>query len=188
MGSLHIRRTPSPTTLQREERGDNGVARNDENREDPPPPRTSLLPTDTDTPTSPRNGESDMDEDDSGTASTDTEHVEPLAARTATHQLAPYLPGLVGDGDEIREDRTRALSRILETKRKLRLYTTLGPVEGDQNTRVVIAKQAPKIISVEESPSCPVHEVEPDPESYPRGCVSRHAKVWTKAMNVEFSG
>ena len=71
-------------------------------------------------------------------SSSDGEASTPTAARTATRQLGEYMLG-PGDGDEIREGRTRVQTRALNRKAAAGRISTIGPCEGGRIFHALLA-------------------------------------------------
>ena len=92
-----------------------------------------------------------------------------------------------GDGDEIREGRTRAQTRALNREAVAGLFSTIGPCEGGRVFRALLAAQD---TGCEPTglPDCLLKEAEPEPNSYSTARSSIHSGVWTEAMQAEFDG
>ena len=92
-----------------------------------------------------------------------------------------------GDGDEIREGRTRAQTRALNREAAAGLIRTIGPCEGGRIIHALLAEQdaggEPTLL-----PNCLLKEAEPEPMSYFAARSSIHSGVWTEAMQAEFDG
>ena len=92
-----------------------------------------------------------------------------------------------GDGDEIREGRTRAQTRALNQEAAAGLISTIGPCEGGRIFHAILAAQGaggePTRL-----PDCLLKEAEPEPTSYSATRSSIHSGVWTEAMQAEFDG
>ena len=88
-----------------------------------------------------------------------------------------------GDVDEIREERTTALTRTLNREPATGLISTIGPCEGG---RIFHALPAAQDTGGEPTrlPSCLLKEAEPEPTSYSAARSSIHSCVWTEAMKV----
>ena len=122
-------------------------------------------------------------DEDTESTSSDGSAPTPTPVRTAARQLGTHIPG-PRDGDEIREGRTRAQTRVLQES-ATGLLSMLGPDEGGRVVNALVAEQ------VEQSdglPKCTIQEAEPEPTSYAAACASKDAEVWKKSMDAEFAG
>ena len=92
-----------------------------------------------------------------------------------------------GDGDEIREGRTRAQTRALNREAAAGLISTIGPCEGGRIFHALLAAQdaggEPTRL-----PDYLLEGAEPEPRSYSAARSSIHSGVWTEAMQAEFDG
>ena len=112
--------------------------------------------------------------------SSDHEAPTPTVARTAARQLGAHMLG-PGDGDEIREGRTKAHTRALNREAPAGLISTIGPCEGGRIFHALLAAQdaggEPARL-----PDCLLKGAEPEPTSYSAARSSMHSGVWTEAM------
>ena len=83
----------------------------------------------------------------------------PTAARTATRQLGAHVLG-PGDGEEIREGRTRAQTRALNQEAAAGLIGMIGPCDGDRILHALLAAQEAGGEPTK-LPDCLVYEAEP---------------------------
>ena len=92
-----------------------------------------------------------------------------------------------GDGDEIREGRTRAQTRAFNREAAAGLTSAIEPREGGRIFHALLAAQGtggkPTRL-----PDCLLKEAEPEPTSYFAVRSSIHSGVWTEAMQAQFGG
>ena len=92
-----------------------------------------------------------------------------------------------GDGEDSREERTRAQTRAFNQEAAAGLISIIGPCDGGRIFHPLLAVQegggGPTKV-----PDCLVKEAEPEPTSHSVACSSRHSGVWTEAMQAEFDG
>ena len=92
-----------------------------------------------------------------------------------------------GDGDEIREGRTRAQTRILNREAATGLVSTIRPCKGSRIFHALLA--APDTGGEPTRlPDCLLKEAEPEPTSYAAARSSIHSGVWAEAMQAEPDG
>ena len=124
--------------------------------------------------------------DDDDASSSDDGAPTPTAIRTAARRLGAHMSG-PGDGEEIREGRTRAQTRALNREAATRLISTIGPCEEGHIFHALLAAQdtggEPTRL-----PECLLKEAEPEPASYSAARSSIHSGVWVEAMQAEFDG
>ena len=126
----------------------------------------------------PESDNSSRDDDDA--SSSDDGAPTPTAIRTAARQLGPHMSGS-GDGEEIREGRTRAQTRALNREAARWLISTIGPCEGGRIRHALLAAQdtggEPTPL-----PDCLLKETEMEPTSYSAARCLIHSGVWEEAM------
>ena len=168
-GNSHQLRVVSPMTQTGGDFQAEGVCLNDSST-------VSIEPPDSDT--SSRDGNDAPSSDDGAPTQT--------AARAAARQLGAHMSG-PGDGDKIREGRTRAQTRALNREAAAGLISTIGPCEGSRIFHALLSAQdtggEPTRL-----PDCLLKEAEPEPTSYSAVRSSIHSSVWTEAMQAEFDG
>ena len=108
-------------------------------------------------------------------SSSDDEAPTPTAARTAARQLGAHMLG-PGDGDEIREGRTRAQTRALNREAAAGLISTIGRCERGCIFHALLAV---KDAGGEPTrlPDFLLEEAEPEPTSYSAARSSIHCGV-----------
>ena len=110
-------------------------------------------------------------------SSSDDEAPTPTAARTAARELGAHILG-PGDGNRIREGRTRAQSRALNQEAAAGVINTIGPCGGGPIFHeLLVAQEAGSELT--RLPCCLHKEAEPEPTSYSAARSSIHSRVWT---------
>ena len=125
-------------------------------------------------------------QDGSDASASDDEAPTPTAVRTAARQLGAHMSG-PGDGEEIREGRTRAQTRALNREAAAGLISAIGPCEGGRVFQALLAANEAECEKTK-LPDCLVKEAEPEPTSYTAARTSKHSDVWMDAMRSEFDG
>ena len=90
-----------------------------------------------------------------------------------------------GDGEEIREGRTRVQTRVLKREAAAELITAIGPCEGGRVLQALLAAtetghEKAKLLG------CHVKEAEQEPTSYTAARSSKPSDLWMDAMRSEF--
>ena len=124
-----------------------------------------------------------LSRDGNDASSSDDGAPTPTSARTTACQLGAHMSG-PGDGDEIRERRTRAQTRALNREAAAGIISTIGPCEGGRIFHALLAAQdtggePTRLLD------CLLKEAEPEPTSYSASCSSIHSGIWIEAMQAE---
>ena len=92
-----------------------------------------------------------------------------------------------GDGEEVREGRTRAQTRTLNREAAAGVINAIGPCEGGLDFQALLAATETGHEKAKLA-DCLVKEAEPEPTSHTAARSSKYSDVWMDAMGSESDG